>query len=67
MGLGLATWGFVLILVTGIAVWIKASTNSLDHRVQLAEITLHSKTPSRLVPVTIRVDPLHSQQHESVG
>ena len=33
LGLGLATWGLVLILVTGIAVWIKASTNSLDHGV----------------------------------
>ena len=31
LGLGLATWGWLLILVSGIAVWVKVSTISANN------------------------------------
>ena len=33
LGFGLATWGWVLMLVTGVAVFIKASTNPADQHI----------------------------------
>ncbi len=33
LGFGLATWGIVLILVTGITVWLKSTSVPVDQRV----------------------------------